>query len=85
MTPREVALMSSDGADSQVLNIPQAAKVLGISRNLGYELARAGKIPCLRLGRRVLVPKAALTELLRSGGVHLDSLDASGDAQRKED
>jgi excisionase family DNA binding protein len=46
------------------LSVPEAAKLLGISRGLGYELAQTGKLPVIRFGRRLLVPKAALDRLL---------------------
>lgn len=46
------------------LSVPEAAKLLGISRGLGYELARCGKLPVIRFGRRLLVPKAALEKML---------------------
>lgn len=35
-----------------------------ISRPTFYKALRDGTLPCLRLGRRVLVPKAALERLL---------------------
>ncbi|MGP6192347.1 MAG: helix-turn-helix domain-containing protein [Vulcanimicrobiaceae bacterium] len=34
----------------------EAARLLGISRNLAYEAARRGEIPTIRIGRRILVP-----------------------------
>lgn len=43
---------------------PDAAKMLGISRNLAFEGAAKGTIPTLRIGRRVLVPLARLEALL---------------------
>lgn len=46
------------------LSVPEAARLLGISRGLGYELARTGKLPVIRFGRRLLVPKAALDRML---------------------
>lgn len=46
------------------LTVEEAVDVLGISRSLGYELARQGKIPILRLGRRIVVPTAQLTEFI---------------------
>jgi len=46
------------------LTIPQAGKLLGISRGLAYQLAREGKIPVIRLGKRLVVPKLALQKLL---------------------
>ena len=46
------------------LTVEQAAVVLGISRGLAYELAARGELPCLRLGRRLVVPRHALEALL---------------------
>ncbi len=47
------------------LSIPEVARILGISRNLAYELAKQGKIPALRLSvRRLVVPKDALQRML---------------------
>jgi len=46
-------------------NVPEAAKVLGISRSLAYELVKRGEIPALRIGsKRVVIPKAALEKYL---------------------
>jgi excisionase family DNA binding protein len=42
----------------------EAARLLGISRNLAYEAARRGEIPTIRIGRRILVPIAALERLI---------------------
>ena len=44
--------------------VPEAAQMLGFSRNFGYELARTGQIPILRFGTRMLVPKAAFDKML---------------------
>ena len=54
------------GLNSEKLcyTIPEAAKLLGLSRNFGYELARRGELPIVRFGKRMLVPKAALHEQL---------------------
>lgn len=46
------------------LTIEQAARALGISRGLAYEAARRGELPTIRLGRRLLVPRCRLLELL---------------------
>lgn len=45
-------------------SIPEAAKFLGIGRNAAYEAVRKGQIPTIRIGRRLLVPKAALSKML---------------------
>lgn len=46
------------------VTVERAAGVLGISRGSAYEAARRGDIPTLRLGRRLLVPSAALLRLV---------------------
>ncbi len=46
------------------LTIREAAKVLGVGRALAYEMARAGRIPVIRLGRRLVVPRPALERML---------------------
>ena len=46
------------------LTVEEAAEVLGISRAFAYEAARRGDIPSIRIGRRILVPRAALGRML---------------------
>ena len=51
------------------LSIPEAAKVLGIGRNLCYARVKTGEIPIIKIGRRLLVPRKALERLLEQGQV----------------
>ena len=46
------------------LSIEEAAKVLGISRTLAYELVARRELPAIRLGRRIVVPRRALEALV---------------------
>ena len=46
------------------LNVEEAAKLLGISRNLGYQMAREGKLPTVHFGKRILISRAALYKML---------------------
>jgi len=50
------------------MTIAEAAAVLGISRNLAYELARRNSlpVPVIKLGRRMVLSRK-LVELLVSG------------------
>ncbi len=50
------------------LTVKEAAALLGISRGLAYHLVADGDIPTLRLGRRLVVPRKALDELLIRAG-----------------
>lgn len=52
------------------LSVVEAAGRLGISRALAYELVRRGELPSLRLGRRLVVPEAALLALLASSAAN---------------
>jgi len=47
------------------ISVPEAARLLGVSRNTGYQMARLGQLPTIRCGRRrLVVPKAALLKIL---------------------
>ena len=54
-------------AERLVYTVPEAGRLLGLSRNGSYEAARRGDIPTLRMGRRLLVPKVAFYRLLETG------------------
>ena len=49
------------------LSITEAAKILRISRGQAYTLANQGKLPVIRLGRKLIVPRKGLNELLSKG------------------
>ena len=58
-------IISRDGGpQSLVVTVPEAAAMLSISRSLAYELVRRGELASIRLGRRLVVPKVALSELI---------------------
>ena len=44
------------------LSVEEAGKVLGVSRQIAYQLSRRADFPTLRIGRRVLVPRKQLEE-----------------------
>ena len=50
--------------EKRTYSIPEVAKVLGIGRTAAYEAARTGEIPTIRIGKRILVPVAAMERLL---------------------
>jgi excisionase family DNA binding protein len=52
------------------VSVPEAAKMLGISRNFAYELIRQGKLPYVKFGKRILIPKTALEKMLAQGVNH---------------
>jgi excisionase family DNA binding protein len=44
--------------------VEEAAKLLGIGRNAAYEACSREEIVTIKIGKRILVPKAALDRLL---------------------
>jgi len=48
-------------------SIPEAAQALGIGRTLTIKLVQSGQLRSIKVGRRRLVPAAALEELLARG------------------
>lgn len=46
--------------DRLVLSIAEAADALGLSEDLVYAMTSRGELPCLRFGRRRVVPRRAI-------------------------
>jgi hypothetical protein len=83
--PAPAPSLLSDFGD--VLTVEEAATVLRISRASAYEAARIWRttrrdgLPVIQIGRRLLVPKAALQSLLASAGDdQVDEMPTPGDA-----
>ena len=53
-----------DAPERETLDLPEVAVRLGVSRTSIYRWAASGVLPTVRLGRRLLVPRAAFEELL---------------------
>ena len=51
-------------AERLTFTVDEVAIALGISRSSAYECAKRGEIPTVRLGRRIVVPRRAVLELL---------------------
>jgi excisionase family DNA binding protein len=58
-TTREELLM-----ERRTYTVTEAATVLGISRTSAYERVRAGELPALRLGRRIVITGAVVDAML---------------------
>ena len=52
--------------ESQVISVPDAGKMLSLSRVTAYKAAKSGELPTIRIGRRLLVPKAAIERMLQA-------------------
>lgn len=58
------ANQAKNASERKTVSVEEAGRILGISRGAAYAYANAGTIPTIRLGRRILVPKAGLDKLL---------------------
>lgn len=56
--------MAEIGTERLTMSVAAAALTLGISRNSAYALISEGRLPHLRLGRRLVVPVRALERML---------------------
>jgi len=57
-----------DDDERKTYNVEEAARLLGVGRNQGYEAALAKQIPTIKIGKRILIPKAAFDRMLNGEG-----------------
>ena len=51
--------------DRRTYTVTEAAKIIGISRSLAYQMANEGRLPTILVGvRRKVIPKVALEQWL---------------------
>jgi excisionase family DNA binding protein len=58
------AARAPPAAERLVYTVPEAGRLLGLSRNGSYEAAKRGDIPTIRMGRLLLVPKRRFHQLI---------------------
>jgi excisionase family DNA binding protein len=63
--------------DPLTINVTEAARLLGIGRNSAYTAANNGQLPTIRIGGRLLVPWAALQDMVASA-TSKDFVSAAG-------
>ncbi len=56
--------MNDTDTPKATLTIAEAAKALGVGKNQAYEAAHRGEIPTIKIGHRILVPRAAFERML---------------------
>lgn len=66
-----------DNSERLTLDVPAAGRLLGVSRVTAYQLVREGKLPVLRLGKRLVVPKVALERMLEEAGKPKESSESA--------
>jgi excisionase family DNA binding protein len=48
------------------LYVKEAAMLLGLSRNSAYQGIASGEIPHIKVGKRILIPRSALENMLEN-------------------
>jgi excisionase family DNA binding protein len=64
--PKDALWPTKPAPEARVYTLPEVAYVLRVGRNKIYELINNGELPVIKLGKRYMVPKAALDRLLDS-------------------
>ena len=64
LTMAQARKRESEGENGRTITVEAAAKELGISRSSAYEAAHRGEIPAIVIGRRVLVLRRGLDDIL---------------------
>ena len=57
-----------DPTEQPTMDVEAVGEALGVSRSTAYEAVRSGEIPSIRIGRRIVVPTAAVRRLLQLDG-----------------
>lgn len=58
----------AQNVEPMTYTVEEAAKLLRIGRNQGYDAAKSGALPTIKIGKRILVPRLALERMLESAG-----------------
>ena len=61
--------------EALTVSVPEAARMLGIGRTLGFRLVREGRIPALRLGKKLRVPLLAVKRMLADAATAPQGVD----------
>lgn len=62
--PKPLAARASEPTARRLYSVKDAAELLSVDKNTIYQLAYAGKLATVKLGRRRLVPAEALDALI---------------------
>ena len=56
--------MKEKAKERLVISVEEARRLLGLSRGLMYDAVNSGQVPSIRIGRRILIPRALLGKML---------------------
>ena len=48
------------------ITVPEAATMLGLSRNFAYDLVKRKQLPVVKFGKGLLIPRVALDKILEN-------------------
>ncbi len=57
-----------DPVENPTMTVEELAALLGTGRSATYEAVRAGGLPVIKVGRKLLIPTAAVRRLLELDG-----------------
>ncbi len=63
-TPSNTKLIKKIPKRRLALTVPETAKLLGVDRTSIYDSVISGQLPSVRIGQRIVIPKAALVKIL---------------------
>jgi excisionase family DNA binding protein len=66
------------------MSVEEVARRLGISRNGTYDACRRGEIPCLRIGRRIVIPRVAFERFMAKAEADVSDPTAAAMAVRAD-
>ena len=52
--------------EKMVMTVTECGELLGISRAQAYLMDKKGRLPVIRLGRRIVIPKPAIFKMLEN-------------------
>jgi excisionase family DNA binding protein len=58
----------NNGGVSLVYTVPEAGRLLGLTRNGSYQAAARGDFPTIKIGKLIRVPKAAFHAMIDGAG-----------------
>jgi len=57
--------MEQKATEKMVLSVEEARRLLGLSRGLMYQAITSGQVFSIRIGRRILIPRARLEQMIK--------------------
>jgi excisionase family DNA binding protein len=65
----------------RTFTIPEAAVIVGVGKSTMYEHVKNGDVPCVRLGRRVVIPAHVIESMLSTAKDQLRHFGSAGPVQ----